>query len=384
MNYLILTDCFYPENKSASRHIYDLACELYNNKNNITIIYPAYNNEIFYDKRFETKIIKLSDFKKLNFFIRGIFELFLPFQFLSKISQMKNNVDKIIVYSPSIFFGLIFNIFKKKFNCKIILLLRDVFPDWAKQIGIFKNFSFAFLFLKFIAKFQYRNADIICLQSKKDFKIINNFYKFTTKKIILYNWIKINNICKIKNKKLNKIKKFVFAGTIGPVQNWENIIYAVKTVNKINQNIKFYFIGNGSLKNKIKKLTTNCRNLKFIDTLNEKKFLDFLSNCDAGILSLNKKIIFDNFPGKFFSYMETNLPVIADINKKHELTYLIKKNNIGLCNDPDDKEKLVQNILYLYKKLNNKKYEVEIRKQYKRLIATKFSSKYAANKIINI
>jgi len=384
MNYLILTDCFYPENKSASRHIYDLACELYNNKNNITIIYPAYNNEIFYDKRFETKIIKLSDFKKLNFFIRGIFELFLPFQFLSKISQMKNNVDKIIVYSPSIFFGLIFNILKKKFNCKIILLLRDVFPDWAKQIGIFKNFSFAFLFLKFIAKFQYRNADIICLQSKKDFKIINNFYKFTTKKIILYNWIKINNICKIKNKKLNKIKKFVFAGTIGPVQNWENIIYAVKTVNKINQNIKFYFIGNGSLKNKIKKLTTNCRNLKFIDTLNEKKFLDFLSNCDAGILSLNKKIIFDNFPGKFFSYMETNLPVIADINKKHELTYLIKKNNIGLCNDPDDKEKLVQNILYLYKKLNNKKYEVEIRKQYKRLIATKFSSKYAANKIINI
>jgi len=384
MNYLILTDCFYPENKSASRHIYDLACELHNNKNNITIIYPAYNNEIFYDKRFETKIIKLSDFKKLNFFIRGIFELFLPFQFLSKISQMKNNVDKIIVYSPSIFFGLIFNILKKKFNCKIILLLRDVFPDWAKQIGIFKNFSFAFLFLKFIAKFQYRNADTICLQSKKDFKIINNFYKFTTKKIILYNWIKINNICKIKNKKLNKIKKFVFAGTIGPVQNWENIIYAVKTVNKINQNIKFYFIGNGSLKNKIKKLTTNCRNLKFIDTLNEKKFLDFLSNCDAGILSLNKKIIFDNFPGKFFSYMETNLPVIADINKKHELTYLIKKNNIGLCNDPDDKEKLVQNILYLYKKLNNKKYEVEIRKQYKRLIATKFSSKYAANKIINI
>lgn len=81
--------------------------------------------------------------------------------------------------------------------------------------------------------------------------------------------------------------------------------------------------------------------------------------------------------------METNLPLIADIHKEHELTYLIKKNNIGLCNDPDDKEKLVQNILSLYKKLN-KKYELEIRKQYKRLITKKFSSKYAANKIINI
>lgn len=382
MTYLILTDCFYPENKSASRHIYDLAFELSLQNKKVTIFCPSHNKKIREEKKFKIVRIKLFDAKKINYFLRGFSELIMPFKYLQKIFKTIDHVDKIIIYSPSIFFGLIIKILKIKFNCKVILLARDIFPDWAKQIGIFKNLSPFYFFLKFISNLQYKHSDVICLQSKKDYKIINEFYKFNTKKIILYNWIKKKN--KYSNvSRVSRIKKFVFGGTVGPVQNWENIEYSINKINLLNKYIKFYIIGDGSWKHKLQQSLKKNNNVIFIKTLNEKNFLKFITKCDAGIISLNKKILFDNFPGKFFSYMEAGLPIIADINDTHELTYILNKYQIGFQNDPSDKEKLVKNILLL-SKLNNLFYKKKVIKIYKKLIKDKFSSKKACDTIISI
>lgn len=382
MNYLILTDCFYPENKSASRHICDLASELIK-KNNISIICPSYKKKYHLEKKFNIIRVRSSNLKNKNLILRGFAELILPFQYLIKIYKINKNIDKIIVYSPSIFFGLIFKLLKKKFNSKIILLLRDVFPDWAKQIGIFKQYSLFYFFLKFIARFQYEHSDVICLQSKKDFFLIKKFYKFKAKRILLYNWLKSKGNKTIIKKKLKKIKKFVFAGTMGPAQNWENIIYAINEVGKIDQNIKFYFIGNGILEKYLKKSLIDNRNVIFKNSLRQEKFLNFIKSCDAGILSLNKKILFDNFPGKFFSYIEANLPVVADISRNHELFQIIKKYNLGYCNDPSEPNQIVENILHLSNKININ-YKKKIKNSYDKLLTKQFSSEIAANKIINI
>ena len=386
MRYLILTDCFYPENKSVSRHIYDLSMELTKKKNQVSIFCRKNNNKklnLILPKNISVHFIKIINIKNLPFILRGLVELFMPFLFYKEIKKKIDSVDNIIIYSPSIFFGLIFKNLKKRFNCKIILLLRDIFPDWAKQIGIFHNFSVYYYFLKFIANFQYQNSDVACLQSKKDLKIISKFYNFKKKKIILYNWIYKKNIYKLKNN-IQKIKKFkvVFGGTIGPVQNWNNIIYLIKASHEKKLGVIFYFVGDGYFKNKLKKEINkyNLRNVRFYKSMTEEKFLSFLKYCDMGILSLNKKILFDNFPGKFFSYLEANIPILADINKNHELSKIIKKYNLGKISDPENQIDLLNN---LKKTMKHKYNQKALRKNYTKIYKKMFSAKEACKKISN-
>ena len=69
-----------------------------------------------------------------------------------------------------------------------------------------------------------------------------------------------------------------------------------------------------------------------------------------GIISLDQKILFNNFPGKFYSYLESNLPILADINPSQEISKIIKRNKLGLISDPKNENDLVEKMEKFIKK----------------------------------
>jgi glycosyltransferase involved in cell wall biosynthesis len=354
MRYLIISDCFYPENKSISRHIYDLLKEISNQNDHAVLIFPK-NKKIKNNKNLNIKNIKyipieIKGIKSKNFLIRGLKELILPFKFLFLLRKEKIKIDKIIVFSPSIFFGLIFHNLKIIYKCKILLIIRDIFPDWYIQKNRWQILNPLIWIAKMISKIQYKNTDIIATQSKYDQKILKKNNK-KKKIIIIYNWL-TKRFIKRKIKK-DKICKFVFAGTIGPAQNWERIIKAINILHNKNLIFQIYFIGNGTklefLKFRLKELI-NREKVYFIDTINEDKFTKYISRFNVGIISLDQKILFNNFPGKFYSYLESNLPVLADINPSQEISEIIKKNKLGLISDPKNEYDLVEKMEKFIKK----------------------------------
>jgi len=354
MRYLIISDCFYPENKSISRHIYDLLKEISNQNDHAVLIFPK-NKKIKNNKNLNIKNIKyipieIKGIKSKNFLIRGLKELILPFKFLFLLRKEKIKIDKIIVFSPSIFFGLIFHNLKIIYKCKILLIIRDIFPDWYIQKNRWQILNPLIWIAKMISKIQYKNTDIIATQSKYDQKILKKYNK-KKKIIIIYNWL-TKRFIKRKIKK-DKICKFVFAGTIGPAQNWERIIKAINILHNKNLIFQIYFIGNGTklefLKFRLKELI-NREKVYFIDTINEDKFTKYISRFNVGIISLDQKILFNNFPGKFYSYLESNLPVLADINPSQEISEIIKKNKLGLISDPKNEYDLVEKMEKFIKK----------------------------------
>lgn len=354
MRYLIISDCFYPENKSISRHIYDLLKEISSQNDHAVLIFPK-NKKIKNDKNLNIKNIKyipieIKGIKSKNFLIRGLKELILPFKFLFLLRKKKIKIDKIIVFSPSIFFGLIFHNLKIIYKCKILLIIRDIFPDWYIQKNRWQILNPLIWIAKMISKIQYKNTDIIATQSKYDQKILK-IYNAKKKIIIIYNWL-TKKFIKRKIKK-DKICKFVFAGTIGPAQNWERIIKAINILHNKNLIFKIYFIGNGTklefLKFRLKELI-NREKVYFADTINEDKFTKYISRFNVGIISLDQKILFNNFPGKFYSYLESNLPILADINPSQEISEIIKKNKLGLISDPKNEYDLVEKMEKFIKK----------------------------------
>ena len=299
----------------------------------------------------------------------------MPFMFWNKIKKNTNKINKIIIFSPSIFFGLIIKKLKNKFKCKVVLIIRDIFPDWVLQKNIYLWFNPLFIFAKIVSNFQFYFSDVIAVQSYKDKKIIKRKYKYKNIQV-LYNWITPK---RVPYKKKNSVTNFVFAGTIGPAQKWENIIHLINQLNKKKIPFNFYFVGDGKYKNFLKKKLLIYKNVFFINSLPEPKFLKFLMKMDVGIISLDHKIKFNNIPGKFFSYLEANLPVLLDACHTQEISKIIGNYKIGLTN------KNSKNILvYNSKKFIEKKFKYkELKKNYSKVLKMKFSTNLAFKKLLN-
>ena len=99
---------------------------------------------------------------------------------------------------------------------------------------------------------------------------------------------------------------------------------------------------------------------------------------DVGVISLDYKIRFNNIPGKFFSYLETNLPILLDAKYSQEISKIVRNYNIGYTNK-NIKNNLFNNAKFIIqkKKINYK----NLKKRYNILLREKFSTDIAYKKL---
>jgi len=97
------------------------------------------------------------------------------------------------------------------------------------------------------------------------------------------------------------------------------------------RDVGFLFVGRGS---DVKKLlavaeTHNLENVLFCDEIHPDEIPDLYAQCHVGLVALDPRHKSHNVPGKFLTYMQSGLPVLANINIGNDLAELIRKENIG-------------------------------------------------------
>lgn len=367
---LIVSDTFYPERTSGAKLLYDLTNEL-KKKNKILVISAKETNLIrFFRKK---KIIKKNNIKIIfvpslyiknkNLILRGLSEMFLG---LILWHKTKNQIKKfkptsLIIYSPSIFYGYLIKKIKKIFKIKSLCIMRDVFPHWAIEVGYIKNIFLKKFFLKIFKSF-IENFDNIGLEAQSNVKKFSKLYKNSKKKYFyLPNWINLNNY-EFKKIKSKKNFHFLFGGNFGGGQDIYKVLNFYKKISgKFCE--KFYFIGDGMSVSLLKNFLShdNYKNVYFKKKISQLDYSDFIRKIDFGIISLNDKISFVNFPGRFFSYLLKNKPVIILSKKKNELSDFIEKNKIGLrYSDKMNINKYFKNLSKICLKLNDNKHVLNI------------------------
>ena len=98
----------------------------------------------------------------------------MPFSFYFYLLKSKYKTfkpDLVVWYSPSIFFGILILLLKLRYKFHAYLILRDIFPEWANDLGLIKK-SLPYYFFKFIASLQYFAANTIGVQSKSNIKYV--------------------------------------------------------------------------------------------------------------------------------------------------------------------------------------------------------------------
>ena len=142
MNILLITDAYPPEIRSASHLMQELAEELRDRNHSVTVAtcYPRYNlvntsigqsfKECSFEKRVRVIRIQTLPHHKVNFFIRGISQLLLPYILWARLKKyLTYSIDAVIVYSPPLTLWHVGKMAKRTYGAKFILNIQDIFPQ---------------------------------------------------------------------------------------------------------------------------------------------------------------------------------------------------------------------------------------------------------------
>ena len=311
---------------------------------------------------------------------------FIMIRHLKRNSLIDNNLDGIITYAPSIFLGPLANMLKKKNNCKNYLILRDIFPQWAVDVGLLSNYGLPYYFLKRVERYLYSTANIIGVQTPANLKYFNENVVYRTGHIeVLQNWLAVNKskTCRIviRKTKLKGRKIFVYAGNMGVAQGLSVFIDLADSLST-QKSIGFLFVGRGnavvSLRQAVKARALD--NILIYDEIEPQEIHALYQQCDVGIISLDKRHKTHNIPGKFLSYMQSGLPVLAAINSGNDLEHIINSNKVGCVStnhSVDVLKKLVEEIV------ENVLSDYGTKNRCLKLYKDMFSPKKAVEQIIN-
>lgn len=360
MKVVLIADTFPPSRTSGAIQLRDLSREFARQGHNLTILSPSPNLKSKWSSEdldgvriLRLKTLRLRDVSYLR---RTLGELLMPFLMLRNLNKSPlcyERWDGVVWYSPSIFHGPLVNAIKRKSKCKGYLIIRDIFPEWAVDMGLMRR-GLIYIFFDAVARYQYSLADVIGVQTSGNRKYFKKWIQSTGHKLeILPNWLgePTYKKCSIRlnETKLAERKVFVYAGNMGVAQGMDILLdLAEKYLDR--QDVGFLFVGRGS---EFTRLTTSAKvrkldNVLFYDEIHPDEISDLYRQCSVGLVSLDPNHKTHNIPGKFLTYMQNGLPVLASLNLGNDLSSLIRQEKVGQvceCNQPDKLFELSEEIL---------------------------------------
>lgn len=343
MHIVLIADTFPPLRSSGAVQLRDLSQEFIRQGHALTVMLPSSDLStpwLIQDfNGVQVLRLRAPKTKDINYVRRTINEFLMPFAMLNNLRKSpfaKQRWGGVVWYSPSIFFGPLVGSLKKNNKCKAYLIIRDIFPEWALDMGLMGR-GFAYRFFKMIANYQYSVADVIGIQAH------GNHIYFKDRKDcqieVLQNWLADapNAGCSISlaNTALAGRIIFVYAGNMGVAQGMRVFLELAERL-QTRKDIGFLFVGRGS---DAMYLCEDARargldNIIFFDEIDPSEIPGLYAQCHIGIVALNPRHKTHNIPGKFLSYMQAGLPVLASINLGNDLEEMILNEKVGrVCND---------------------------------------------------
>ncbi len=249
--------------------------------------------------------------------------------------------------------------FKKRDKAVNYLLLKDIFPQNAIDIGMLKTggvMGFACRHFKSKEKKLYSNADFIGCISKAncDFLLKHNPWLDANKLTVVYNSIVPQNVALNEDGRMVMREKyglpqdkkiFIYGGNLGKPQDIPFVIECVKSCKDI-ADAYFFIVGDGTEYGKLEQFVKedNPKNLKVLKRLPKKDFDIMLAACDVGLIFLDYRFTIPNYPSRLLSYMQAGLPVLACTDPNSDVGKDIVEGGFGWQCQSNDAEKFVETV----------------------------------------
>lgn len=350
----LIADTFPPLRTSGAVQLRDLSREFVRQGHKLTVILPASDIEDAWQLQeidgLEILRLKAPRTKDINYIRRTVGEFVMPWamqRHLKKSPFATTKWDGVIWYSPSIFFGPLVSWLKKANGCKSYLIIRDIFPEWAVDMGLMGR-GLPYRFFDAVARYQYSVADVIGVQTAGNRPYFRQWLEKPGRQLeVLQNWLdkpaQMRCSIRVDETALAGRKVFVYAGNMGVAQGMDILLdLAQKLLPQFD--VGFLFVGRGSGAKRLKSEAQSRQldNVLFFDEIEPDEIPDLYAQCHAGIVALDPRHKSHNIPGKFLTYMQSGLPVLANINAGNDLAQLIRDERVGQVCETNQLDELLQ------------------------------------------
>ena len=275
--------------------------------------------------------------KDVPYWRRTLAELLLPWLLLRGLRTsglQDERWDGVVWYSPTIFLGPLIRAIRRTHGCPAYLIVRDLFPDWAVDAGVMRKGGLAYRCFKAVERFQYRQADVIGVQTPANAPLVARDAPPGTRIEVLHNWLSPpgtdDGVASPSLAHLHGRINFVYTGNMGVAQDMDAFVTLARRMQD-RDDVGFVFVGRGSETARLKDEARGMPNLLVLDEIEPAALPALLACCHVGIVALHPAHGTHNIPGKLLTYLHGCLPVLARVNPHNDLVALLDQERVGLA-----------------------------------------------------
>lgn len=290
--------------------------------------------------------VHTGELKKVGLIQKGINTIKVEPQFKNAIKSYLANIkfDLVLYTTPPITFASAVKYVKKRDGAITYLMLKDIFPQNAVDIGMMSTSGVKGLLYKYFRnkeKDLYKWSDYIgCMSPANCEYVIKHNPEVSRDKVEV-----CPNVTIIEDKSVDEETRytirtkygipldkrvFVYGGNLGKPQDIPFVIECLRACEGINE-CYFLIIGGGTeykiLENYMK--NENPRNSILMSALPKADYETMVAACDVGMIFLDHRFTIPNFPSRMLSYMKAKVPILAVTDPNTDVGKVIVDGGFG-------------------------------------------------------
>jgi len=239
------------------------------------------------------------------------------------LNTLEEKPDVVIASSPHPYAWQLGRVISKRFGCPLIVEVRDIWPWNLIAAGKMSRMNPAAIIFSRIEKIVYiESAKIISLASGFDAHVANIAgNKYQDKVLCIPNGVDMTKFHDhLSSPEIDELLKpfkgkflIGYAGSHGPTKDLETVLKGIYLFNKDlpKSEVYFLFVGRGSEKNKLMKLSEklHLRNVRFLDPIPKEQVPAFIKYMDALLFSCAEVEAHSSY--KLLDAMASGKPMIS-------------------------------------------------------------------------
>ncbi|MBQ4037599.1 MAG: glycosyltransferase family 4 protein [Clostridia bacterium] len=301
-----------------------------------------------------TSILKLrcGNIQKTNLIEKGISTLTVEQIVKNGIKKYFFDVkfDLVLYTTPPITFAGVISYIKKRDGAKSYLLLKDIFPQNAVDIGMMSKSGPKGLLYRYFRRKEkklYALSDFIgCMsQANVDFVLRHNPELSPEKVHVSPNSMELRSFEAGEREAIREkygipqsVTAFIYGGNLGKPQGISHLVACLRAM-KDRKDVFFAVCGTGTHFSLLKEFAEQEQpaNLLLLNGLPKEEYEAFVKAFDVGLIFLDHRFTIPNFPSRLLSYMQAKMPVIACTDPNTDIGRVIEAGGFGWwceSNDP--------------------------------------------------
>ena len=309
--------------------------------------------------------VKTGNIKKAGLIEKGLSTLLVEPQFKRAVKEYFADIrfDLVIYTTPPITFANVVKFIKKRDGAVSYLMLKDIFPQNAVDIGIMSKRGWKGLIYHFFREKEkrlYRVSDYIGCMSPANMEDVTAHNSYINPNRVE----ECPNSAIVKNMDMDEgvresIRKkyaipsdktvFVYGGNLGKPQGISFLIECLKS-QRDNEKVFFLIVGDGTEYGRLEAFVAGYQqdNVVLMKNLPKEDYDILTAACDVGMIFLDHRFTIPNFPSRLLGYMQAKLLVLACTDKNTDIGKVVVEGGFGWwceSNDVGEFGRVVERVL---------------------------------------